>query len=112
MSEDCAVDNLIFDDGMLSRSKTYFRMLQLCRIFGKTIEETIRDLEVANVGSDQFFKQWLGFESSKKLSEDWDIYTWKQVANLKVIRETLLEKGKELESLRDGVSISSTQAHK
>lgn len=106
----------MFDDDLFSRSKTYFQMQQLCRIFGAIIEETIRDIEdfkedtLSRVGN-SYDERFQGFEREfKYLSNEWDKYTAGQIAKLTEVLELVQKKREQVESLRDGVSISH-QSH-
>jgi hypothetical protein len=111
--DDSGSKRLMFDDDSFSRSKNYFQMQQVCRMFGTSIEETMRDIEEFKVEvlSWVTYYNWgydklEGLERELKcLSTEWDKYTTGQITKLKVVLE-LVQKKKEVESLRDGVSNS------
>jgi hypothetical protein len=101
----------MFDDKLFLKSKTYFRMQQLCRIFGDTIEQTSIDLrKTQSILFDQFRKQltefWMRGNNSafESLCKEWDDKTANQVFKLDAILERMRKKGEEVISLRDGVS--------
>jgi hypothetical protein len=106
----------MFDDDSFSKSKTYFEMQQLCRMFGISIEETIRDIEqfqehvlgwVRFEHKEDKYNKLEGFEREfKRLSTEWDKYTVGQISKLNVVLELVQNKREQVESLRDGVSFS------
>jgi hypothetical protein len=113
--DDSGSKRLMFDDDSFSRSKNYFQMQQVCRMFGTSIEETMRDIEEFKAKVLSWVKHdysWRydrpeGFEHEfKGLSTEWDKYTTGQITKLKVVLELVQKKREEVESLRDGVSIN------
>jgi hypothetical protein len=100
----------MFDDKPFPKSKLYFNMLQLTRLFIGCIEETIRDLHIARDRfmsnrtfelrkSDHNFKNDL-----EKLSIEWTKRIESREPKLQVLVDRLRRKKEEIESLRDGVS--------
>ena len=101
----------MFDYGEFPRSKLYFRMQQLCRLFTSCIEETLRELQF----HDDAFLGW--FENyhhrlpmndndvrfQEHITKKWKLAVEKQVAQLETLLERFKRKGEEVESLRDGV---------
>ncbi|PMD42964.1 hypothetical protein L207DRAFT_288847 [Hyaloscypha variabilis F] len=107
----------MFDDDSFSRSKNYFQMQQVCRMFGTSIEETMRDIEEFKAKVLSWVKHdysWRydrpeGFEHEfKGLSTEWDKYTTGQITKLKVVLELVQKKREEVESLRDGLFSASS----
>jgi hypothetical protein len=99
----------MFDNKPFPRSKLYFNMLQLTRLFINCIEETIRELHIAHDG----FTNCLVFTPTEhrcfkkdleKLSIEWIKQIESQEPKLQVLVDRLRRKHEEIESLRGGVS--------
>jgi len=84
---------------------------------GTTIQETMREIEEFKVEildwvKHEYYKFFSGVEGFEHefegLSVEWDKYTTCQIAKLNVALEVVQKKREEVESLRDGVSRSST----
>jgi len=105
----------MFDDKSFLRSKAYFRMQQLCRIFGNTVDETIRDLRstqahIFDMYGETLKTSWISESGFEVLCKEWDEMTTNQIAKLSMILDRVRKKGDEVISLRDGVSCSIIQA--
>jgi hypothetical protein len=99
----------MFDDKPFPRSKLYFNMLQLSRLFIGCIEETTRNLHMAH---DDFMSNWDFDEEDNsdfkkdldKLSIEWIRLIESREPRLQILLDRLRRKKEEIESLRDGVS--------
>ncbi len=103
----------MFDGKSFLRSKTYFQLEQLCRIFSSSIEETIQDIQQTQFESLHEFKALFeereGFVNEfEALSNEWGERTTFQVAKLNIILDRIRRKKEEVISLRDGVSSASS----
>jgi hypothetical protein len=107
----------MFDDKDFSRSKLYFRLQQLCRIFTSCIEETLRELQFHDDAFMGWFEEYIGSLPTSEvdakfqdhLSKKWKTVIEKQVSHLETILERVKRKGEEVESLRDGVRFHDAQ---
>jgi hypothetical protein len=101
----------MFDEKPFPKSKLYFNMLQLSRLFISCIEETIRDL---HIGHDTFMDDLIFLAERKEgsdlkkdidnLSARWLKLIKSREPKLQVLVDRLRRKKEEIESLRDGVS--------
>ena len=105
---------LMFDDKEFKRSKLYFTLLQLYRIFERCIEETLVDLEASQKdfleswGSDSYTDTEDVLETLASDLETLDKH-WREAMSeskkqLESIMERIKYKREEVNSLRDGVS--------
>jgi hypothetical protein len=109
--DDIASQHLMFDDKGFPKSKKYFQMQQLYRIFNNYVEETIRDLQYQR---ESFMSEWDGNlepELRAALSDvgfEWEKSLAIQLSRLNVLLDRIRRKKEEVESLRDGVSLQYT----
>jgi hypothetical protein len=100
----------MFDDKPFSKSKLYFDMLQLTRLFIGCIEETVRELHITHdrfihhpniklATKDQNFKN-----DMNNLSIEWIEQIESREPKVQILLDRLRRKKEEIESLRDGVS--------
>ncbi|KAL2061513.1 hypothetical protein VTL71DRAFT_6890 [Oculimacula yallundae] len=98
---------LMFDDNEFKRSKLYFTLQQLCRMFRRYVEETQTDLEDMREG---FFKQWGAETQGIQLGGDlahlrayWNSVIEGPLNKLDAISARIKNKQEDVESLRDGL---------
>ncbi|KAL5314955.1 hypothetical protein ACEPPN_017605 [Leptodophora sp. 'Broadleaf-Isolate-01'] len=98
---------LMFDDNEFKRSKLYFTIQQLCRMFKRYVEETQSDLEDLREG---FFKQWDKEKNDFEMRDDLRYleHYWTEVMvepkiKLESILTRIKNKQEDVESLRDGL---------
>jgi hypothetical protein len=102
----------MFNEKSFPRSKKYFQMQQLCRIFTNSIEETIRDLQKHYK---RFMSNWQSYWNHRgqqpglevaflNLTIEWEKLLATQESKLTVLLDRIRKKKEEVESLRDGVS--------
>jgi hypothetical protein len=100
----------MFDDNPFPKSKLYFNMLQLSRLFIGCIEETVREVHLAHawfMGSWDFTTREEDGDLKKdldNLSIEWMRLIGSQEPKLQALLGRLRRKKDEIESLRDGVS--------
>jgi len=98
----------MFDDKSFSRSKLYFNVQQLCRVFGGCIQGTIEGLHNHH---DAFMKQsylWIKPRVKSELSTNWTKMIADRELKLRPLMERVNRKREEVESLRDGVRAPKT----
>jgi hypothetical protein len=105
----------MFDDSLYLRSKVYFRMEQLCRIFSCSVEETIKDIKKTQSENMRSFKNQYRWDKNfasdiEVLETEWNKSTADQTARLNVVLDLIRRKKEEVVSLRDGVSCCFKQA--
>ncbi|PMD29344.1 hypothetical protein L207DRAFT_240150 [Hyaloscypha variabilis F] len=107
--------SLIFDDSF-KRSRFYFEVLQLLRLFSERIRETGRDLQ-AIVRDEAFF--WYDdsyvyqgsfdkYQFNEIIRRNWEIVTEKQTTAESQLLARITEKTEALQSLRDGIMNATT----
>jgi hypothetical protein len=104
------VKKLMFDDSF-ERSKLYFKVLQLLRIFSDEIRASVRDLELLNMGNkDSATMEYLlrfltaPLADMKALQDNWEIVMKSQTEAQNRLLKRIADKAEEIKSLRDGVS--------
>ncbi|KAL2063598.1 hypothetical protein VTL71DRAFT_5403 [Oculimacula yallundae] len=100
-------DDLMFDNKKFSRSKLYFTTQQLCRIFKKSIEDTIADIEMYQR---KFISQWDERRRQIEMEDDlsalnayWTKMMIEPKLKLEAVLQRIKNKQEEIESLRDGL---------
>jgi hypothetical protein len=101
----------MFDDKSFSRSKLYFNIQQLCRVFSACIQETIGNLhghrnKFLRTSADP---RHLSKDVLEDLLRKWLDMIEESELKLKPILERINRKREEVESLRDGVSPTSSE---
>jgi hypothetical protein len=93
----------MFDDKDFSKSKLYFKTIQLCRVFSNWIEETKYDLQLSH---DKFVDPHSrGPEGDfGEVSFEWKRRIEEPLRQLSLLLEQVKRKREEVQSLRDGVS--------
>lgn len=105
---DFEVKKLMFDDSF-ERSKLYFKVLQLLRIFSDEIQASVRDLEsldiedTSNFGAGQFFLLRSSTADKKALQDNWETVMKYQTEAQDRLLKLIVDKVEEIKSLRDGV---------
>jgi hypothetical protein len=103
----------MFDDEF-KRSELYFGALQLLRVSSDWIEETMEDLKSSHMSCIEGLETTRGFitndcelrdEDIKLLDSAWQKLRNKKGDDYKTLLQRIKRKRKEVESLRDGVSI-------
>ena len=107
-------------DRSLEKSELYFAVLQIIRIMGESISESVTDLESQKKSKIDFY--WTAFGTAEHLTwrsrekdrvvinSNWDLLSSHHGKLVKVIQDRIDRKTKEVESLRDGV-ISRPKFH-
>ena len=119
--DESMIGDFMFDTKPFLRSKTYFQMQQLCRIFRTIVEETIKNIQwtqtqVLSQGK-RHFKRRVAFEDEfEALAIEWERHTADNVLKLGSILDLIQKKSDEVVSLRDGEcdpskSVSSSLAN-
>ena len=105
---DVKLKKLMFDDSF-ERSKLYFKVLQLLRIFSDEIQTSVRDLEYLNIGETNTFimREFLSLRRStadtKVLQKNWETVMKYQTEAQDRLLNRIMDKEEEIKSLRDGV---------
>ncbi len=102
-------------DASFRRSRFYFEVIQMLRIFSDMIRETERDLQT--MISDPYMARYLSWyddhneasrENSKRiLRANWDLVEAQQSAAARRLLDRIMELSGDMQSLRDGVSSPS-----
>jgi hypothetical protein len=100
---------LMFDDDNFPRSKLYFTLLQLCRMFQICVDKTLEGFKESRKG---FFEVWDDRREETDIKDDlsileehWDKAMSNPMKKLVSISLRIKTKQEEVESLRDGVSL-------
>jgi hypothetical protein len=102
----------MFDDEF-KRSELYFRALQLLRVCSDWIEETVEDLKSSHMSCIEELETMVDYtdgyglrdEDIKLLGSTWQRLRNKENNDYNNLLQRIKRKRKEVESLRDGVSI-------
>lgn len=111
------MDELMFD-GSFARSKLYFRLLQILRIFSESIKETRETVTFLNPTSSDFaydkthFQDLIDNEATRPnaehelraLESNWKIISQFYDEAEKLLLQRIATKTEEIKTLRDGVS--------
>jgi hypothetical protein len=104
-------------DRSLEKSDLYFAVLQILRIMGEWISESVKDLEHQKEDWSEFGRfDAPDYLSAKYLETDrevinsnWDLLASHHAKLVKVLQDRIDRKTKEVESLRDGVIFHMTK---
>jgi hypothetical protein len=107
-------------DRSLEKSELYFAVLQILRIMSEWISESVTDLENKKEDWGSFHEIWdaehpisenaRGIDK-RLINSNWDLLVSHQAKLVKVLRDRIERKTKEVESLRDGVIFQPYQIH-
>jgi len=89
----------MFDDSF-RRSRVYFRLLQILRIFFDSVRET--GVQLNNMRPENTLIS--GFDD-EAIQDNWNIVVTYQAEVEKRLLQRIMEKTEEIKSLRDGVSV-------
>jgi hypothetical protein len=104
-------------DRSLEKSELYFAVLQILRIMGEWMSESVTDLENQKESWEQFHGPGYGgveylTESGREkdrivINSNWDLLGSRHAKLVKVLQDRIDRKIKEVQSLRDGVIFQS-----
>lgn len=103
-------DSMMFD-ASFKRSRFYFEVIQLLRIFSDMIRETGRDLQTmisdtkmfTHLTSHEFWQNVSHDKSRRMIHDNWEIVDAQQKAAERRLLDRITELSGDMQSLRDGV---------
>lgn len=93
-------------DNSFRRSRVYFRLLQILRIFSDSVRET--GVRLNDMRPEMTLAS--GYDD-KAIQNNWKIIVTYQANMEKRILQRIMEKTEEIKSLRDGVTIAPKQRY-
>jgi len=99
----------MYDEKGHPRSKIYFQMRQLCRVFEGCVKETIRYIQSPHDTLISLFGDWQSHSAymedcGKQIPLDWKELISPRVVNLNNVLDRIHAKSEEVESLQSSVS--------